>query len=103
MTTDTSKSKSTLITEEGVPFEPSDTVFRKALVEDGKSIEEAQYAALVAGEARADTWEGWIRHQISLVWKKVIAWAGGIIAVATAALLAYGTDKVTAVVEAITK
>lgn len=86
------------VTEEGVPIIPSDTVFREAIL-DGKTIEEAEYLAEKVGEARAESVEGFLRWQVTLVWKRVMQWAGGISLALTAGLLAYSTQKINMLIE----
>ena len=82
-----------LITEEGIPYEPSATVFREAIL-DGKSPEDAEYIARLVGEARADTIEAYVKHKAHLLWGKIAAWIGGLLTMIGTAIMAYGTDKV---------
>lgn len=90
------------VTEEGVPIVPSDTVFREKIME-GKTPEEAEEFALVAGEARANTYDGLIRHKLSLGWKKLMAWIGGLTATAMGAITIIGTDKINSFIESVLK
>lgn len=87
--------KEELITEEGIPYEPSATVFRDA-IHEGLSVEEAEARAKLVGEARAETLDGVISYHFHQGWKKFLVWVGTIIAAGTTAILLYGTTKLTA-------
>jgi hypothetical protein len=99
MSENTEQQEEVMKTEEGVPFDPSATAFREAIL-DGKTVEEAEYIAKVVGEARADSVEGFLRWKVSLVWKKFMLWAGGIITAAGAAIAVYFSAKITSILSA---
>jgi hypothetical protein len=87
--------KEELVTEEGIPYEPSATVFRDA-IHEGLSVEEAEARAKLVGEARAETLDGVIRYRFHQGWRKFLVWVSTVIAAGTSAVLLYGTAKVTA-------